>query len=156
AFKGIADEHRAGVIEQLKTLQRVQALSPTPEAAPILMKANLTSAFHVGEMPESTFLNAYGKTLGEETARQVYTNAINTRIRNEQALMAMRESVRGTGLAIIDGSQEMETRMAKMQAVAYKQPVQLNLEELFGSIDFCECGECNSVYSPAAYFVELL
>jgi hypothetical protein len=156
AFKDIADESRAGVIEQLKTLQRVQALSPSPEAVPALMKANLTSAFHVGEMPESTFLNAHGKTLGEETARQVYNNAINTRIRNEQALMAMRETVRGTGLAAIDGLQKMETRMAKMQAVADNQPVQLNLEQLFGSMDFCECGECNSVYSPAAYFVELL
>src|SRR5882672_830826 len=156
AFKDIADEHRAGVIEQLKTLQRVQALSPAPEAVPVLMKANLTSAFHVGEMPESTFLNAYGKTLGDETARQVYTNAINTRIRNEQALIAMRETVRGTGLAIIDGQDKMETRMAKMQAVADNQPIPLNLEQLFGSMDFCECGECNSVYSPASYFVELL
>jgi len=156
AFKDIADEHRASVIGQLKTLQRVQALSPVPEAVPVLMNANLTSAFHVGELPESTFLNMYGETLGEETARQVYTNAINTRIRNEHALMTMREAVRGTGLAIIDGPQKMETRIAKMQAVADKQPVRLNLEELFGSIDFCECGECNSVYSPAAYFVELL
>ena len=58
AFKGIADEHRAGVVEQLKTLQRVQAISPIPEAIPVLFKANLTSAFRVAELPESTFLNA--------------------------------------------------------------------------------------------------
>ena len=58
AFKGIADEHRAGVVEQLKTLQRVQAISPIPEAIPVLCKANLTSAFRVAELPESTFLNA--------------------------------------------------------------------------------------------------
>jgi len=48
-IKGIVYEHRAGVIEQLKTLQRVQALSPDPEAVPVLMKENLTSAFQVGE-----------------------------------------------------------------------------------------------------------
>jgi receptor-binding and translocation channel-forming TcA subunit of Tc toxin/ABC toxin-like protein/neuraminidase-like protein len=156
AFKGIADEHRAGVIEQLKMLQRVQAFSHIPEALPVLMKANLTSAFQVGEMPESTFLSLYGKALGEETARQIYTNAINTRIRNEHALIAMRETIRGTGLAVIDGTDRLETRMRKMQLVADNQPVSLNLEQLFGSIDFCECGECNSVYSPAAYFVELL
>ena len=118
AFKDIADEHRALVVEQLKTLQRVQALSPVPEAIPVLMKANLTSAFQVAEMPESTFLEAHGKTLGEETARQVYTNAINARIRNEHALMTMRDAVRGTGLAIIDGKQSPEERMAKLQDVA--------------------------------------
>jgi hypothetical protein len=62
-------------------------------------------------MPKSTFLSAHGQVLGEETARQVYTNAINNRIRNEQALMTMREAVRGTGLAIIDGRQPLETRI---------------------------------------------
>lgn len=58
AFKGIADEHRAGGVEQLKPLQRVQAISPIPEAIPVLCKANLTSAFRIAELPESTFLNA--------------------------------------------------------------------------------------------------
>jgi hypothetical protein len=156
AFKGIAEAHRDGVVEHLKTLQRIQAISPIPEAVPVLMKANLTSAFRVAEMAESTFLTAHSATLGEETARQVYTNAINTHIRNEHALMTMREAWRGTGLAIIDGQQPMEARMAKLQGVADKQDTQLNLETLFGSIDYCECEDCLSVYSPAAYFVDIL
>lgn len=156
AFKGIADEHRPEVAQQLKTLQRVQAISPIPEAVPVLMKANLTSAFRVAEIPESTFLSAHRTTLGEETARQIYTAAINAHIRNEHALMTMRETVRGTGLAIIDGQQPMEARMAEAQAVADEKAIPLNLESLFGSIDFCECGECLSVYSPAAYFVDIL
>ena len=156
AFKGIADEHRAGVAEHLKTLQRVQAISPVPEAVPVLMNANLTSAFRVAEIPESTFLAAHGNSLGAETARQVYTSAINTHIRNEHALMTMRESVRGTGLAIIDGHEPVDARMAKLQEVAAQHAPQLNLETLFGSIDYCECDDCLSVYSPAAYFVDIL
>src|SRR5204862_2250109 len=104
AFKGIADEHRPEVVENLKTLQRVQAISPIPEAVPILMKANLTSAFRVAEIPESTFLNAHGTALGEDTARQVYTSAINTHIRHEHALMTIRETLR-PGMAIMGGQQ---------------------------------------------------
>ncbi len=156
AFTNIADEQREEVVNQLKILQRVQAISPIPEAVPVLINANLISAFTVTEMPESTFLKTYGNTLGEATAQQIYTNAFNNRIRNEQALMSMRETVRGTGLAIIDGSQALETHMASMQAVADEQAVPLNLEALFGGMDFCECEECASVYSPASYFVELL
>ncbi len=158
AFKDIAEEHRPGVMEQLKTLQRTQALTPIPEALPVLMNANLTSAFHVAEMPESTFLRAYSANLGEETARQIYTNAINNRLRNEQALMMIRENMRGTGLAIIDAQQTMETRMARMRAMADERqvPIPLNLEQLFGDMDYCECDDCLSVYSPASYFVELL
>ena len=36
ALKGIADEHRAEVVEHIKTLQRVQAISQIPEAVPVL------------------------------------------------------------------------------------------------------------------------
>ncbi len=156
AFTGIAEEHRAGVVMQLKALQRVQALSLVPEAIPVLMKANRHSALSIAEMPESTFLSAYSTALGEEIARQVYTNAINICIRNEQALMTMREAVRGTGLAIIDGQQAMDKRVGKLQQIVDKHAISLNLEKLFGSMDYCECDECSSVYSPAAYFVELL
>jgi hypothetical protein len=156
AFKDIPDDHRAGVVEQLKTLQRVQAISPVPEAMPALMKANLTSALRVAEMPESTFLRAYGGTLGEETARQIYTNAINSHIRNQHALTTIREAMRGTGLAIIDGKQSRDERIAALQKLTDDKAVPLNLETLFGGLDYCECDDCLSVYSPAAYFVELL
>ena len=156
ALKDIPVENRAGVAEQLKNLQRVQAFSPTPEAVPVLMKANLTSAFHVSEMAESTFLSIHSSVLGEDNARQVHTNATNICIRNEHAIMAMREVWRGTGLTIFDGHQSSEERSVKLQAVVDKQDIPLNLETLFGSMDYCECEECQSVYSPAAYFVELL
>ena len=118
AFKGIAEEHRPEVVRHLKTLQRVQAISPVPEAVPILMKANLTSAFRIAEMAESTFLSAHGKALGEESAQQVYTAAINTHIRNEHALETMRDAWVGPGLAILGGQEPREARMAKLQAVA--------------------------------------
>lgn len=35
-------------------------------------------------------------------------------------------------------------------------PVQANLEQLSGSLDYGVCDDCNSVTSPAVYFVELL
>lgn len=159
AFKDIAAEHHADVAEQLKTLQRVQAISPAPEAVPVLMKENLTSAFRVAEIPESTFLKMHGEAMGEDTARQVYTNAINAHIRNEHALITMREAVRGSGLAIIDGPRSKQARLNLLQMTVEQtqaSPVPLNLEVLFGSLDYCECDDCLSVYSPASYFVEIL
>ena len=163
AFKDIAEEHRPGVIENLKVLQRVQAISPMPEAVPVLIKAKLSSAFHVGEMPESTFVRNFTATLGESMARQVYTNAINGRVRNEHALMTMRETLKGTGLAVLDNGMKPMDKALKDQQIkgvattlAEKHNVSLNLDTLFGDMDYCECKECTSVYSPAAYFVELL
>src|SRR5260370_39075920 len=106
------------------------------------MKANLTSAFRVAEKPESTYVKAFSPALGEETARLVYTNAINAHIRNEHALTTMRQTTRGTGLAIIDGKQTREERLAALQKVTDQQPVPLNLASLFGSLDYGECDEC--------------
>ena len=156
AFQNIAEDQRAGIVDQLKTLQRVAAISPVPDAVPVLMKANISSAFDVSQMPESTFLKMHGGALGEDTARQVYGNAINAHIRNEHALVTMRETLKGPGLAIMGGQQTQAQRTEAMQKVADKNGVPLNLSTLFGSLDYCECEDCLSVYSPAAYFVELL
>lgn len=193
ALKNIAEDQWEGVTHQLKILQRVQAISPTPEAIPVLMKANLNSAYHVAELPESAFLKSYGNAkcmdkecgkrfleseikdgkcpkcgsdqitkalLGETTARQVYQNAVNNRVRNEHALMSLRELYRGSGVAFIDqhqyGHQSAIDPAGEMQKITDTHKVPLNWENLFGSVDLCECEECNSVYSPAAYFVELL
>jgi len=124
ALKDIASGQHAAVVGQVKILQRVQAISPVPEAVPALMKANLTSAFHVAEMPQSALLKAYGKALGRQTTpQQVYTNAVNTRIRNEHALMTMRDSIRGTGLAVIDGQRTKTARLAALQSVADQQNI---------------------------------
>jgi hypothetical protein len=156
AFKDIAQEHRPGVTENLKTIQRLHGISPVQEAVPVLMKANFFSASDVADKPESTFLRAMGPALGEETARQVYTSAINTNIRNTNALMTIREAMQGSGLEIIDHHQTVKERVAALQAVVNESKVELNLETLFGGIDFCECDDCLSVYSPASYFVDIL
>ena len=156
-FKGIPEVQQGDTVAQLKILALVQAISPIPEAVSALMRANLMSAFQVAEIPESTFMSAHSAALGgEDIARQIYTSAVNSRVRNEQALMSMHETVRGSGMAIIDGQETRATRMHKMQNVVDKQSVPLNLESLFGGADYCECGECLSVYSPAPYFVEVL
>lgn len=157
AFRGVPEDVRGEVVGQLKVLQRVQALSPAPEVVPAMMKAGLTSALQVSDMPESTFMDAYAEALGGETyARHVYTQSVNVRIRNEHALVSMRESARGSGLAIIDGQQPREERITVLQRTFDAKGVPLNLDTLFGGSDFCECDECLSVYSPASYFVELL
>ncbi|MDB5616720.1 neuraminidase-like domain-containing protein [Tardiphaga sp.] len=159
ALASVAADKRTGVIEQLKTLQRVQALSPTGEAVPVLLKANLTSAFQISEMPESTFMNAHKEALGEDSAQRVYTYAIDARVRNENALMTMQEAARGSGMKILDNDYadaSLDDKKKIFAGILNKHAVPLNLETLFGSMDYCACDDCQSVYSPAAYFVELM
>ena len=156
ALKAVPVARRPAVAEQLMILQRVQAISPVPEAIPALISESITSAHVASQLTELSFLRLMEGQLGERVARQVHANATAANFRNENALMRMRDAVRGTGLAIIDGDHSPETRISALQAVADEQSVPLNLSDLFGDIDYCECDDCLSVYSPAAYFVELL
>jgi Tc toxin complex TcA C-terminal TcB-binding domain/Neuraminidase-like domain len=158
AFEGIAPELHEGLKTELKTLQRVAAISPVAEAIPVLMKAKMHTAYQVSEMPESQFIAAFKDQLGENgaaIAQQLHTNAVNGRIRNEHALMALKEARQGTGIAFIDKSLNVQEAAASTtRGLLDKQD--LNWDLLFGDADLCECGECTSVYSAAAYFVELL
>jgi hypothetical protein len=155
AFKGIASEEVASVTTHLKTLQRVQALTNEVHAIAPLLAANHTSALRISEIPESHFLATHSASMGESTARNVYTNALNVHIRNEHALMSMREAVRGSGLAIIDGAGDAESRLILASAALNRHAPPLDFNRLF-NVDQCACDDCLSVYSPASYFVELL
>ena len=158
AFDGIAPEFHEQVRTSLKSLQRVTAISTTPEAVSVLMNAKVTSALMISSMPEKQFVNTFSKAMGtngELITRQIHANAVNAQIRNEKTLMAMKEIKGGTGISMIDQSMKNSIKdHPDYNQVLYQN--NLSWDYLFGDADFCECGECTSVYSAAAYFVELL
>lgn len=173
AFEGIPDEMKEPVMHEVKKLQRVVALSPVPEAVPVLMRAGIHSAMGVSDMPEQQFVNTFSKQLGkegEQIARQIHQNAVNARVRNEMALIALKEVHDGGGFDIINKSLNAEVAPAAeggdVVPVAYSAmrteapqnllKKRINWDTLFGDAGMCECGECTSVYSAAAYLVDLL
>ncbi|PRT40155.1 Tc toxin subunit A-related protein [Bacillus wiedmannii] len=172
ALKDVSPENREMVITELKTLQRIAAISPDPDALPALYNVNLHSAMQISEMPQKQFLRIMRKSdLDDNTLMQIHSNAQQARVRNEQALMHLREVYKGTGVAMIDKSMNI-TSSIKNETMTLEADTKgdaalttlketlakhnLSWDLLFGDADFCECGECNSVYSAAAYYVELL
>ncbi|XEC94317.1 neuraminidase-like domain-containing protein [Paenibacillus tarimensis] len=172
ALKDIPRENHETVITRLKTLQRIAAVSPDTDALPVLYNAKLHSAMQISAIPQTQFMAVMSNSgLDEDTVVQIHTNAQLARARNEQVIMSLRETYRGTGVAMIDKSMsmaaaaKMETRSANFEVTGAAAPSRLeegldkhhlSWDLLFADADFCECGECNSVYSAAAYYVELL
>ncbi|MBF8277154.1 MAG: hypothetical protein HW390_2227 [Candidatus Brocadiaceae bacterium] len=184
ALKDVPLENQEAVKTQLKTLQRITAVNPEPDAVPVLYNAKLHTALQISETPATQFKAMLGYSgLDDNTLMQIHSNAQQARVRNEQAIVALREAGKGTGVAMIDKSMGMaaaakaETKSFKAKARGEEKAVinaetntgapaydlqetltkhNLSWDLLFGDADFCECGECNSVYSPAAYYVELL
>lgn len=180
ALKDVPVEIHEAVKTQLKTLQRLAAVAPDPEALPVLYNAKLHTALQISAIPQAQFVSAMSNSgLDDNTLMQIHSNAQQARVRNEQAIMALIEAGKGTGVAMIDKGMSIapaakaETMSLKVSARAETKAVveaetpasalqeilakhNLSWDLLFGDADFCECGECNSVYSATAYFVELL
>src|SRR6266498_3453197 len=91
-----------------------------------------------------------------QVARNIHAHATNTVIRNDHALVSILQTARGSGVAMIDGPEPRVKRLERMKKLSASLPEQPTLEKLFGNMDICECDDCNSVTSPAAYFVECL
>lgn len=173
-FQDISADAQDAVKIQLKTLQRITAVSPDPDAVPVLYNARIQSAMQISALPMKQFIATLsGSDLDENILAQIHYNAQQTQIRNEQFLVSVREAARPTGVALIDksldayihpqahvmkpvGAAVIAEKSREEYAKGQIEEHNLSWDLLFGDADFCECGECNSVYSAASYFVELL
>lgn len=171
-LEGIPEENHETVKAELKTLQRIAAVIPDTDALPVLYNSKFHSAMQISDLPTNQFMAIMDNSgLEEDLVKAIHDNAQQVRVRNEQALISLREAYKGTGIAMIDKSMNMNIseRMAGDLADdplldipflnQFEERISkpnLSWDLLFGDANFCECGECTSVYSASAYFIELL
>jgi len=142
---GIADVSQT--INQLKAMQRVYNVTPQVgrfTAMTALLDAGLDSAQAIVHQGQEIFVKSLSGSLGGETvAKDVYEKAAQTN--------ALATSVFGQySMALSIGTPAV---IRNLTAQGADVP---NWETLFGSLSFCECEQCRSLYSPAAYLVDLL
>jgi hypothetical protein len=137
----------APALAELKTAQRLHRLAPHYPAVEALHAAGYTSAQSIYFTGRDRFLAQMGKPMGSDArARQAYARA--------QMAYATALSTFGRYTLLSQGPQ-----MAGM-ATPKPDPQKLSslpdLQALFGSLDYFQSEDCQSVYSPAAYLVDLL
>ncbi|NOT09810.1 MAG: hypothetical protein HOP28_16580 [Gemmatimonadales bacterium] len=146
-----AGREAAAVKAELQTVQRVFQVSPSPEVLAALLKENLRSAHAIASIPRKSFLKAYGTALGGmEAAYLVHQRSEHIATKAELSALHMMEYSHGELPASImdDAQYQLATKALQNQVPNYSQ--------LFGRPDICECEHCRSVYSAAAYLVDLL
>lgn len=150
-FKGITDP---AVIESVKkttkTLTRLYQITPSDESFKALNKLGFTSAQDVLAFSYDSFLDRFTDPALKHEAQLVYRKA--------QQVDAVTLNVIATAKLLhsmpsLHVTSPSERRNDEIIEIINKHPT---LEGLFGSLDFCECEHCRSVFSPAAYFVDLL
>lgn len=149
SFQNIAQDQVAPVTQQLKSIQRVFRISPDYPTINRLLSAGLDSAAKISKLSRARFLQQYSASLGGDTqALALYSSASHI---NAQAINLHR---------MIQGSLN---DVSPIGISGPSRPVPLaiqtgipNWQTLFGSAGGCQCDDCLSVYSAAAYFVDLL
>ncbi|KAK4161538.1 hypothetical protein QBC43DRAFT_243388 [Cladorrhinum sp. PSN259] len=152
----LPSDQATAIIEELKMLQRADATASSREAVPFLSQHQLTS-LAVANMPQASFVAASAGQLAAPVAAETHNNAASIVVRNNAAAMRVFEFVRGTGIAALDGTaSDRGARLELINRSMENRGVNLNLEALFGNMDQAVLDEATSVYSPAAYLVDLL
>ncbi|PHN01148.1 neuraminidase-like domain-containing protein [Flavilitoribacter nigricans] len=134
----------------LKRMHRVYQLSPRDEDINVLLEKNLDSAFKIVKYDQKQFIERYKSDFGddEKVAQRVYDKAVA-----DASLI--------TNVTLSYLTQKNNPLPAAVAPMVFNSPAASvkkypTIENLFGSFDYCGCGHCESVLSPAAYFVELL
>lgn len=138
-------------LEEVKLVQRVHKLASNASAAVTLIDAGLHSSMQIYFNGRENLKKLFhSKDLSENHTTQVYEYA---KIQYLQVLARLIEFSPQTN----DG-----TPAAITPAIYSKSEIQEalgdipTLETLFGSMDYCACEHCQSLYSPAAYLTDLL
>lgn len=148
ALQGIEDG--AALVSELKSVQRIFKLNPTYKAVDALLERNIDSAQKIYFMGQGQFVKALSDTgFNKIEARKMYHKAENTYALALTAFGEYNMAMNGTALAAAPQLTLDAVTKAKIRTLP-------NLQTLFGSLDYCECRDCRSVYSPAAYFIDIL
>jgi hypothetical protein len=128
-------------------IQRLIKLTERYEHIRELLKKKIHSAQGIVLYGKRDFVDAYAAIFGgKETAGKIYDKA--------EGVHSVAMNVYAKHARTHNSPLPYVIRGDAGAATAYASTAEWR--ELFGSLDLCECAHCQSVYSPAAYFADLL
>lgn len=153
AFSGIAEENREQVISQVKRSQRLFNVSTDSATFEKLVGMGFDSAREIASIPQQTFVESAKDQLGEDMSKMIYSRATNISTSSLHYYTMFNDALNGVYPHAVKAQDALGGQTEIQEAIAKHIP---NWQELFGSPELCECGHCQSVYSPAAYLVDIL
>jgi hypothetical protein len=152
--KGEAASAAAGTSaakESLKAVQRVFKIAPMYSQTKALLDNGVHSAAGIHAMGETRFVKDFaGKgVFTRQEAKAAYRKATDIHIAS--TLLAGELQAAAAAMKVPGLTPALPP--AKLEAVTKDFP---NMKSLFQSVDFCECEECRTVHSAAAYVVDTL
>ncbi|KKY18164.1 putative toxin subunit [Phaeomoniella chlamydospora] len=163
-FEEIQPDVQVAAVDAIKTIRRVGALTSSPSAIGPLVSMKFHSANSMATMSSESFLAATKDVLAEPVAQEIHAMAVSRNMAISNTLFSAIQASHGTGMQVLDAEEMTDNRMdfeGKTQVDVQKivkglGEKQVNWEALFGSNDEALVEDSSTVYSPAAYLVDLL
>lgn len=144
---------KLGLEEQAKLRQRLLRVWPDHTVAAKLEQLGYDSAARIAFVPRWRFVRDAGTTLNtnEEPnlAKNIHASASAISEKMKHVYANVHSAV---------ASPHYRASMFSNTSAAVTDYVQgiPSYQVLFGSLDFCKCDECRSIFSPAAYFLDIM
>ncbi|MEO8417816.1 MAG: peptidoglycan-binding protein, partial [Methylophilaceae bacterium] len=139
-------------LDQARVMQRVHRIAPTALAGQVLLDNKIHNSSQILGMGKDQFISAMTKNnlIDKRVAATVYGKAEFQYAQVLQRITEYRADMhRADPVAIVDHNYSKAELPPELVAIP-------DLELLFGSLDFCSCSHCQSVYGPAAYLADVL
>jgi hypothetical protein len=138
-------------VNAVKAVARVFQIAPSNEAMAVLLEEGIHSAHDVAGYTCRRFIEHHGHKFGSiGEAYLVCRKATQVSSVTYGLFTSARALDSSTPVSVISGDPML--RQQAKDNISNQYPT---MKQLFGSLDFCECKECRSVLSPAAYLVDL-
>ena len=144
-----------GVSSDVARIQRVRQITSSDAAMNTLLGKGIGSAFDVTRYDRAEFVAAFAGQINAAEAALIHARAqqIHSAVLNIATSYAL--ATNGPTIGVHSPAQTINPRpnvpANPGDVIAYP-----TLESLVGEMDYCDCEECRSVLSPAAYLVDLL
>jgi hypothetical protein len=139
-------------VQHVKHLHRLHQITPSDESLKALFATGLKSAHDVARLPYDRFMGRYGHLFSSlREADLVYRKSEQVTTITLNFFSMVKGVANSPGLFAV--APPAHAREASKQNLIKHYPT---MESLFGSLDFCQCQDCRSILSPAAYLVDLL
>jgi hypothetical protein len=137
------------LVDSLERIQRTRKLTRSWREAGTLLDNDMHSSLDIVRNDPATFAAIVAKNIPPERAREIYDGAKSVHDTTVALLGNIVTAWLPGSFAVLDTTTSTPVNHPGLRDYP-------NLRKLFGSLDSCECGHCQSVLGPAAYLVDLL
>ncbi len=149
--KKISRSKNQKLLKDLKNIQRVYKLTPDYDKTTALIENKVHSAQSIIGFGRSRFINEIAPKAGIalKEAEDIFARSEAVHTASMMIVGELQDTMRSAEIS----ASKIDSLSLKLKAVSEDFP---NMKSLFKMTDLCACEQCRSVYSPAAYLVEVL